>query len=91
MELLRRFDVVDELARITSPTLVCVGELDAVTPLEAAREIVGGLRPGVGRLEMIEVAGHFPWLDAPDRYWSAVSSFLAAVGETSADPTAALA
>jgi pimeloyl-ACP methyl ester carboxylesterase len=40
---------------------------------------------------MVEGAGHFPWHDAPDRYWSAVGSFLAAVGETSADPTAALA
>ncbi len=31
MELLRRFDVVDLLARIDSPTLVCVGDLDPVT------------------------------------------------------------
>jgi pimeloyl-ACP methyl ester carboxylesterase len=91
MDLLRRFDVVDQLPRISCPTLVCVGELDAVTPVDAAREIVDGLPPGVGRLEMIEGAGHFPWLDAPDRYWSVLRSFLAAVGETSADPTAVLA
>jgi pimeloyl-ACP methyl ester carboxylesterase len=89
MELLRGFDVVDQLPRITCPTLVCVGELDAVTPVEAAREIVDGLQPGVGRLKEIEGAGHFPWLDATDRYWPVLRSFLAAVGTPAGDPTAA--
>ena len=32
---LRRFDVVDQLARVDCPTLVCVGELDPVTPVDA--------------------------------------------------------
>ena len=67
MELLRRLDVVDQLARITCPTLVCVGDLDAVTPVGASQEIVGALPPGLGTLEVIEGAGHFPWLDNPDR------------------------
>ena len=44
------------------PTLVCVGALDPITPVSAAREIVDALSPGVGRLELIEGAGHFPWL-----------------------------
>ena len=65
MELLRRFDVLDQLPNITCPTLVCVGELDSVMPVDASREIVGALRDGVGRLEVIAGAGHFPWLDAP--------------------------
>jgi pimeloyl-ACP methyl ester carboxylesterase len=77
MELLRGFDVVDELRRITSPTLVCVGELDAVTPVAASVEIADALPAGVGRLEVIDAAGHFPWLDAPDRYFSTVQSFVA--------------
>ena len=68
---MRRFDAVDQLARIDCPTLVCVGELDSVTPVEASREIVDALPPGVGRLEVIEGAGHFPWKDAPDRYFAA--------------------
>jgi proline iminopeptidase len=80
MELLRGFDAVNDLAAITSPTLVCVGELDAVTPLTAAREIVDALPPGIGRLEAIQRAGHFPWLDAPDRYWRVIEAFVAASG-----------
>jgi pimeloyl-ACP methyl ester carboxylesterase len=77
MELMRRFDVVDQLARIDCPTLVCVGELDPVTPVDASREIVGALPPSIGRLEVIEGAGHFPWKDAPGRYWSVVEDFVA--------------
>ena len=76
MELLRRLDVVDQLARITSPTLVCVGELDPVTPVGASEEIVDALAPGIGRLEVLAGAGHFPWLDRPDQYWSVLSDFV---------------
>ena len=83
MELMRTFDVVDELRRITSPTLVCVGELDAVTPVAASVEIAESLPDGLGRLEVIEGVGHFPWLDAPDRYFSTVRAFVAtAVGSS---------
>jgi proline iminopeptidase len=77
MELLRRFDVVDQLDRITCATLVCVGQLDPVTPVDASREIVGALGPGIATLEVLEGAGHFPWLDVPDRFWSVVTGFIA--------------
>jgi proline iminopeptidase len=75
--LMRVFDAVDQLARIDVPTLVCVGELDPVTPVECAREILAGLQGGVGHLEVIEGAGHFPWLDSPDRYWPLLGDFVA--------------
>ena len=77
MELFRRFDVVAELQRITCPTLVCVGELDPVTPLAAAREIVDALAPGIGRLAVVAKAGHFPWLDEAETYWPLIGSFVA--------------
>jgi pimeloyl-ACP methyl ester carboxylesterase len=80
MELLRTFDVVGDLGRISSTTLVCVGELDAVTPVAASVEIAEALPSGLGRLEVIEGAGHFPWLDAPDRYFSTVRAFVATAG-----------
>ena len=86
MELMRHLDVVGELAAITCPTLVSVGELDPVTPVAAAREIVAGLAPGIGRLDVIEGAGHFPWLDRPDVYWSGIAAFLAAVGPVPSEP-----
>ena len=49
---MRALDIVADLSRIKAPTLIVVGELDAVTPVEAAEEIVSGLSAGVGRLEM---------------------------------------
>jgi pimeloyl-ACP methyl ester carboxylesterase len=78
MELMRRLDLRADLARIDCPTLVCVGRLDPMTPVEAAEEIVDGLPPGVGRLEVIDEAGHFPWLDRPRRLWPVVRSFVKA-------------
>ena len=76
MELFRKLDIVDQLARIDCPTLVCVGELDPVTPVDASREIFGALPRGAGRLEVIEGAGHFPWKDVPERYWAVIEEFV---------------
>lgn len=67
LELMRQLDVVDQLGRIRCPTLVSVGELDPVTPVGAAEEVAAALPPGVARLEVLEGAGHFPWLDEPER------------------------
>jgi pimeloyl-ACP methyl ester carboxylesterase len=76
MELIRRLDIVDQLSRVDSPTLVSVGELDPVTPVAAAEEIVGALPEHVARLEVVEGAGHFTWMDAPDRFWSLIIEFV---------------
>jgi pimeloyl-ACP methyl ester carboxylesterase len=76
LELMRAFDVLDQLARIDCPTLVCVGELDPITPVAAARETVDALPDGIARLEIIEQAGHFPWKDAPERYWPLLIDFV---------------
>ena len=76
LELLRSFDALSELARITSPTLVCVGELDPVTPVPASEEIMAGLRNTAAQLEVLAGAGHFPWLDAPDQYRTIIAEFI---------------
>lgn len=93
MERFRALNVVDQLARITCPTLVCVGERDPVTPVAASREIVDALPPDVGRLEVIDGAGHFPWLDFPDRYWSLITAFVtsATVGRSVTETPSATA
>ena len=80
MELVRRLDVVEQLARISCPTLVCVGRIDPVTPVPASTEIVNALPPDVGQLEVIDGAGHFPWLDRPDSYWSRITTFVTEAG-----------
>ena len=76
LELMRGFDVLDELAHIDCPTLVSVGDRDPVTQVADAREIVEALPNGSAQLEVIEGAGHFPWKDAPDRYWPLVNDFV---------------
>jgi proline iminopeptidase len=79
MDVLRRTDIVGQLGAITSPTLVVVGELDPVTPVGAAEEIVAGLSEGVARLEVIHGAGHWAWKDAPERFWPLLADFVQAV------------
>jgi proline iminopeptidase len=76
MELVRRTDIVDQLGRIDVPTLVCVGDLDPVTPVQAAEEIVAALPQGRAQLEVIEGAGHFTWLDAPEDFWPVLFDFV---------------
>jgi proline iminopeptidase len=73
---MREFDVVDDLGTIECPVLVCVGELDAITPVSAAREIHAALPAGSASLEVVENAGHFTWRDAPDRYWPLLLDFV---------------
>lgn len=82
MELMRRFDAGTEVSAIRCPTLVCVGELDGMTPPPCAEEIVAALPPGVGRLEVIPGAGHFPWLDAPEQYWERIADFVSPGNDT---------
>ena len=76
MDLMRQANIVEQLGRVTSPTLVLVGELDPVTPVAAAEEVVAALPQGVGRLEVIEGAGHWAWKDAQDRYWQLMMEFI---------------
>src|SRR5919197_92879 len=76
LELMREFNVLDQLTHIECPTLVCVGELDPITPVAAAREIIEALPEGYSRLEVINGAGHFTWKDAPDRYWPLLTEFV---------------
>jgi pimeloyl-ACP methyl ester carboxylesterase len=47
-----------------------------VTPVAAAEEIVAALPEGIGRLEVIEGAGHFTWMDAPERFWPMITHFI---------------
>jgi pimeloyl-ACP methyl ester carboxylesterase len=80
---MRGFDVLDQLARIDCPSLVCVGALDPITPVAAAREIVEALPAGSAQLEVLDGAGHFPWKDVPDRYWPLLREFVATKQVTS--------
>jgi len=80
MGLIRALDIVDQLSRIDSPTLVSVGDLDPVTPVAAAEEIVAALPEGRAQLAVIAEAGHFAWLDAPNRFWPIIIEFVHSIG-----------
>jgi pimeloyl-ACP methyl ester carboxylesterase len=80
MDLIRGLDIVDQLSRIDSPTLVSVGDLDPVTPVAAAEEIVAALPEGRAQLAVIAEAGHFTWLDAPNRFWPIIIEFVHSIG-----------
>jgi pimeloyl-ACP methyl ester carboxylesterase len=90
MDILRRLDIRDQLGLIDSPTLVSVGELDPVTPVAAAEEIVGALPDRLGRFEVVPEAGHFTWLDAPDHFWPVITGFLDITAERESTREAAL-
>jgi proline iminopeptidase len=76
MQLMLQLDILDQLSLVDSPTLVSVGELDPVTPVAAAEEIVGALPGGLAQLEIIAGAGHLTWLDAPGRFWPMIIDFI---------------
>jgi 3-oxoadipate enol-lactonase len=65
------------LGGITVPTLVLVGERDAIAPLALSQEIAAAI-PGA-RLEIIPDAGHVSNADAPDRFNAMLREFLEAV------------
>jgi 3-oxoadipate enol-lactonase len=70
-----RPDSTGDLAGISVPTLVIVGENDTLTPPDLSRKIhehVGG-----SRLVVIPEAGHLSNLEAPEAFNGAVAEFLA--------------
>jgi len=67
-----KFDLRPALKRLDVPVLVIHGTSD---PLESAEEVHDAI-PG-SRLEMIDEAGHFPWLEQPEKFFALLEGFLA--------------
>jgi pimeloyl-ACP methyl ester carboxylesterase len=72
-----RADSKDILARYAGPALVVVGEHDAVTPPEKAKQLAD-LIPGA-KLEVIPGAGHLPNQEQPERFNAVLDGFLASL------------
>jgi proline iminopeptidase len=73
MASLGQWDWRDSLRRVTAPALIIHGTRD-VLPVAGAREWAGALPHA--RLLLLEGIGHFPYLEAPARFFTAVHSFL---------------
>ena len=75
--MVRRQDFRSFVSRILAPTLLLVGRLDQITPVEDSefmhREIGGS------RLEIIEGAGHVSNLERPQQFNKALLSFLSEI------------
>ena len=72
-----RPDVTEMLGGITVPTLVMVGEHDAISPPAEMRTIADRI-PGA-QFALIPAAGHMSPLENPRAFNAALAHFLAAV------------
>ncbi|MEW2618897.1 alpha/beta hydrolase [Streptomyces sp. NPDC048106] len=66
--------VLDGLAAVKGPVLVVTGERDALTGV-AVGDVAAGHFPDA-RHVTVAGAGHFPWVDAPDAFVTAIREFL---------------
>ena len=71
------FDLRPLLGRIGAPTLVLAGAGDYMAGVGSAEEIACGIAGS--RLEIIQGAGHFPWVEEPERVRAAIAAFVQGV------------
>ena len=69
-----RPDSIELLAEVDVPTLIVVGEEDAVTPPKDAKEMAQRIRES--RLEVIPAAGHLSNLERPAAFNTALADFV---------------
>lgn len=69
-----KYVLLDQMVNVEQPTLVIWGSEDPVHPVSAGRR--AAKRVPDGRFELIEEAGHYVWLDAPDQTESLLGDFL---------------
>ena len=70
-QMIMGLDLRAGLEKVQAPVLVIHGKQD---PLESAQEVHETF-PG-SRLEILENAGHFPWLEQPDAFYEKLDAFL---------------
>ncbi|MCW2680737.1 MAG: hypothetical protein JWM62_2138 [Frankiales bacterium] len=70
--------LLEGLGQVQAPVLVVGAEHDAATGV-AAVELVAGCFPQAETV-VLPGAGHFPWVDEPEAFRSAVAGFLSKVG-----------
>lgn len=62
------------LSAVRAPTLIIWGDRDQEVPFSSMEIMVRGIQGS--RLELFEGAGHFPFIDSPDRFSRVVREFL---------------
>ena len=74
---IRTFNLLPELKRIKCPTLVTVGDMDPITPMQNSEDIAAAIPGGLARLECFKGAGHGVQRDKPSEFDRVVRGFLA--------------
>ena len=72
------YDFVSRLPEIKAKTLIIVGISDVVCSVAQSERIHREIDNS--KLLVIEEAGHFPWLEAPEAFYSGVRAFLPVMG-----------
>ncbi len=72
---LSTLDLRAQLASVRVPALVLVGEMDEATPPSMSHELAAGLPDA--KLIVLPGCAHVPQLQAPERFLSAIASFVA--------------
>jgi pimeloyl-ACP methyl ester carboxylesterase len=70
-------DLRDDVASFAAPTLVLAGSEDPMTPPSCSEEIAELLPGDLGRLEIVEGAGHGTFRDRPEETEAILREFLA--------------
>lgn len=73
-----RLDHLEEMRRITCPTLVLAGAHDPVTPIEDSEDMVRRLDPSIVTYVPFDNAGHGVWHDDPVRAFAVMRDFITA-------------
>ena len=76
MDLVRHLDIVDQLRRIDVPTLVSVGDSTRSHPSPQPKRSLPPCRKAAPGSDVFEGAGHFTWMDNPERYWATIIGFI---------------
>jgi proline iminopeptidase len=71
------YDLRDRLHDITCPTLITVGRIDWITPVEASEQLAAGI-PNA-QLAIFEKSGHSPQIEEHEAWLQTVRDFLAKV------------
>lgn len=69
--------MLEGLGKVSAPVLVVGGELDAMTGV-ASTQAVAAPFPNA-QVSVVAGAGHYPWVDAPEGFRSAISAFLGTI------------
>jgi pimeloyl-ACP methyl ester carboxylesterase len=77
-----RFDIMDQVQTIDSPTLVVCGDQDALTPPKYSRYLAE--RIAGAQLEIIKGAGHMVMVEKPEEFNKRLEAFFNSVGKEDA-------